>query len=178
MNLPDSGGETVLLGLGANLGDALAHLRFAAEALADVLSDVRASAVYRTPPVGPQPQPDYLNAVMRGRTRRSARETLRLAAELERAARRTRPYANAPRTLDVDLLFHGDSVIHEADLEVPHPRWSERAFVVVPLLDVASTWRDPASGRTVADVAAEHGWTADQFPRVVEPGEILRSVLP
>lgn len=178
MRASAASGEIVLLALGANLGDALGQIRAAVDALAEKLSDVRTSAVYRTPPVGAVPQPDYFNAVVWGRTDRSPRETLRLASELEEAARRTRPYPNAPRTLDVDLLFHGTSVIHEGDLEVPHPRWSQRAFVVVPLLDVASAWRDPESGRTVADVAAANGWTMEEFPRVVEPGDILRSRVP
>ncbi len=174
MTSGDPSVETVLFGLGANLGDALSQLRRAVEALARTLSDVRTSSVYRTPPLGPGPQPEYFNAVVMGRTSRSPRETLRLALELEAAAGRTRPYPNAPRTLDVDILFHGSSVIHEGDLDVPHPRWSERAFVVVPLLDVAPRWRDPESGRTVADVAAEHGWTGAEFPRVVEADDLVR----
>ncbi len=173
MSESDLSDETVLFALGANLGDALTQLRSAVDALSGVLSSARVSAVYRTPPVGPGRQPDYFNAVVRGRTRLSPRETLRLAFELEGAAGRTRPYPNAPRTLDVDVLFHGSSIIHERDLDIPHPRWSERAFVVVPLLDVASGWRDPESGRTVADVAAEHGWTAAAFPRVLEAGDVV-----
>jgi len=170
-------GEVVLLGLGANLGNALSRLQLAIESLSHSVSELRTSAVYRTPPVGP-PQPDYLNAVVRGRILRSPLETLRLAHELEREAGRTRPYPNAPRTLDVDLLFHGASVIHEEGLDVPHPRWSERAFVVVPLLDVASDWRDPETGKTVAEVASARGWTADHFPRVVEAEDILPSRTP
>ena len=170
-------GEVVLLGLGANLGNALSQLQLAIASLSLSISDLRTSAVYRTPPVGP-PQPDYLNAVVRGRTLRTPEETLELAHELEQTAGRTRPYPNAPRTLDVDLLFHGASVIHEEGLEVPHPRWSERAFVVVPLLDVASDWRDPETGKTVEEVASAHGWTADHFPRVVEAEDLFPSRIP
>ncbi len=173
MTATRNAGEVVLLGLGANLGDALSRFQRAIEFLSMSLSEIRTSAVYRTPPVSVDAQPDYLNAVVRGRTLRTPHETLELARELEAAAGRTRPYPNAPRTLDVDLLFHGASVIHEQDLEVPHPRWSERAFVVVPLLDVAPEWRDPETGRTVAEVASERGWTVDHFPRVVEPDDLF-----
>ncbi len=178
MNERSEAGEVVLLGLGANLGNALSQLQVAIESLAVVVSELRASAVYRTPAVGPQPQPDYLNAVVRGRTLQSPRETLELARELEEKAGRTRPYPNAPRTLDVDLLFHGGAVIHERTLDVPHPRWSERAFVVVPLLDVAPEWRDPETGRTVSEVASAKGWTVDYFPRVVEAGDLFPSRIP
>lgn len=171
-------GEVVLLGLGANLGDVLSRFQRAIQSLAASLSDVRTSAVYRTPPVTADVQPDYLNAVVRGRTLWTPYETLALARELEAAAGRTRPYPHAPRTLDIDLLFHGTSVIHQAELDVPHPRWSERAFVVVPLLDVAPEWKDPETGRTVAEVAAERGWTVDHFPRVVEPGDLLPARMP
>lgn len=166
-------GEVVLLGLGANLGDMLSHLRVAIESLSAVVSHMRTSAAYRTPPVADEAQPDYLNAVVWGRTHCSPRETLALAHELERGAGRTRPYRHAPRTLDVDLLFHGDSVIHERDLHVPHPRWAERAFVVVPLLDVAPEWTDPETGRTVSEVASAHGWTVDHFPRVMEADDLF-----
>jgi 2-amino-4-hydroxy-6-hydroxymethyldihydropteridine diphosphokinase len=171
-------GEIVLFALGANLGDPLAQLRTATRKLADSLTEMRTSAVYRTPPVGGGPQPDYLNAVVRGRTHRSPKESLALARKLEEDAGRTRPHPNGPRTLDVDLLFHGAAVIHETDLVVPHPRWSERAFVVVPLLDVASEWQDPETGRTVAQVASTRGWSARAFPRILEPGHLYPTHVP
>jgi 2-amino-4-hydroxy-6-hydroxymethyldihydropteridine diphosphokinase len=165
--------ETVLLALGANLDTPLEQLRSAVRALRESLSNVRVSAVYRTPPEGGAAQPDYLNAVVRGRSRLTPRELLQVARALEAGAGRARPYPGAPRTLDVDVLFVGDSIVTDEDLEVPHPRWASRDFVVVPLLDVAPDWRDPRSGKTVREVAQASGWSASRFPSVLEAGKLL-----
>ena len=126
------------LGLGSNLGDRLAHLQGAVDGLAatEGVTVVAASAVYETSPVGGPPQPDYLNAVVAVDTDRSARFLLNVAQRLEAAAERVRSGRWGPRTLDVDVLLVGDEEVHEPDLEVPHPRLHERAFVLVPLADV------------------------------------------
>lgn len=166
-------GDTVLLALGSNLDAPLERLRQAATSLEGAMAGVTASAVYRTPPEGGAPQPDYLNAVVRGFSDRTPRELLDLARFLEERAGRTRPYHGAPRTLDVDLLFVGDAVIADVDLEIPHPRWAARDFVVVPLLDVAPEWRDPRSGRSVTEIARAAGWSANRFPSVLDAGELL-----
>jgi 2-amino-4-hydroxy-6-hydroxymethyldihydropteridine diphosphokinase len=168
-----AGEETVLLALGANLDDPLERLRTAARGLGERLSDVRVSAVYITPPEGGVAQPDYLNAVVRGRSTLTPRELLKLARALEAGAGRARPYPGAPRTLDVDVLFVGEAIVADADLEVPHPRWASRDFVVIPLLDVAPEWRDPRSGKTVSEVAHAAGWSSSRFPSVLEAGELL-----
>jgi 2-amino-4-hydroxy-6-hydroxymethyldihydropteridine diphosphokinase len=168
-----AGEETVLLALGANLDDPLERLRAAVQGLGGRLSDVRVSAVYRTPPEGGAAQPDYLNAVVRGRSTLTPRELLDLARALEAGAGRARPYPGAPRTLDVDVLFVGEAIVADADLEVPHPRWAARDFVVVPLLDVAPEWRDPRSGKTVSEVARAAGWSSSRFPSVLEAGGLL-----
>jgi 2-amino-4-hydroxy-6-hydroxymethyldihydropteridine diphosphokinase len=167
--------QTVLLALGSNLDAPLERLRWAASGLRLALNEVAASGVYRTPPEGGAAQPFYLNAVVRAKTDMTPREVLALAQALEDRAGRSRPYPGAPRTLDVDLLFVGDAVVAEADLEIPHPRWDARDFVVVPLLDVAPGWRDPRSGRTVWEVAHAAGWSADRFDRVLGPDELLES---
>jgi 2-amino-4-hydroxy-6-hydroxymethyldihydropteridine diphosphokinase len=166
-------GDTVLLALGSNLDTPLDRLRQAATFLEDALDGVTVSAVYRTPPEGGAGQPDYLNAVVRARSEMTPRELLGLARSLEDRAGRTRPYHGAPRTLDVDLLFVGDAVIADADLEIPHPRWHARDFVVVPLLDVAPEWRDPRSGRSVSEIARAAGWSATRFPSVLDVGGLL-----
>lgn len=171
--IPREGRDTVLLALGANLDAPLQRLRDAAAELAGALSGVTVSAVYRTPPEGGADQPDYLNAVIRGRSTLSPREILGLARSLEERAGRTRPYRGAPRTLDVDVLFVGDTVMEDAELELPHPRWDARDFVVVPLLDVAPEWRDPRSGRSVREVAGAAGWATDRFPSVLRAGGLL-----
>jgi len=123
------------LGLGANLGDRRATLRAAVAALGDV---VAVSPVYETDPVGGPPgQPAYLNLVVELDTDRSPRELLEEARRLEAAAGRVREERWGPRTLDVDVLLVGDLAVDEPDLVVPHPRMAERAFVLVPLADLA-----------------------------------------
>ena len=165
--------KTIMFALGANLGTPLVALATAGAGLAAVLGEAEASGVYRTPPEGGADQPSYLNAVVRGEADMGPRDALRLADRLERAAGRVRTIPGAARVLDVDVLFVGDEVVDEPGLHVPHARWSSRDFVVVPLLDVAPEWRDPRSGRTVADVARAAGWSGGRFPVVLAPGELL-----
>ena len=128
---------TACLGLGANLGDAAQQVRQAAQALAQAedCEDAHLSALYRTAPHQAS-GPDYVNAVLRLQTRLTAPALLQLLQQLEAQAGRERPYVNAPRTLDLDLLFYGDARIDSPHLQVPHPRWSSRAFVLYPLRDV------------------------------------------
>jgi 2-amino-4-hydroxy-6-hydroxymethyldihydropteridine diphosphokinase len=130
-----TGGRRVVLALGSNLGDRAGHLRAAVAALGDEV--VATSAVYETPPVGGPEQGPYLNAVVALRTDRSARGLLDRAHELEAAAERVRIERWGPRTLDVDVLWIDGETVDEPDLVVPHPRMFERAFVLVPLADVA-----------------------------------------
>jgi 2-amino-4-hydroxy-6-hydroxymethyldihydropteridine diphosphokinase len=126
------------LSLGSNLGDRLAHLQAAVDGLAATpgMTVVAVSRVYETEPIGPD-QPDYLNAVVAVDTALSAREVLETGQRLELESHRVRSERWGPRTLDVDVLLVGDEVVDEADLEVPHPRVQERAFVRVPLADIA-----------------------------------------
>jgi 2-amino-4-hydroxy-6-hydroxymethyldihydropteridine diphosphokinase len=127
------------LALGSNLGDRLAHLQAAVDGLA-ATPDVRVvavSRVYETAPVGGPPQDDYLNAVVAVDTSLDPRELLAVAHRLEAEEQRVRAERWGPRTLDVDVLIVGDERVDEPDLVVPHPRMSERAFVLVPLADVA-----------------------------------------
>jgi 2-amino-4-hydroxy-6-hydroxymethyldihydropteridine diphosphokinase len=126
------------LGVGSNLGDRLAHLQGAVDGLAATpeITVVAVSGVYETEPVGPD-QPDYLNAVVALETALDARALLHVAQRLEDEAHRVRRERWGPRTLDVDVLLVGDDRVDEPDLEVPHPRLQERAFVRVPLADVA-----------------------------------------
>jgi len=136
------------LGLGSNLDDRLALLQSAVDGLAtaDGVTVVAVSPVYETDPIGPD-QPDYLNAVVAVDTELTARELLVLAQSLEQAARRVRKERWGPRTLDVDVLLVGDERVHENDLEVPHPRLHERAFVRVPLADIAPDVEAALPGR-------------------------------
>ncbi|MEY5101053.1 MAG: hypothetical protein RJA36_3772 [Pseudomonadota bacterium] len=126
------------IALGANLGDARAAVRDALAALGQLPQTrlLRASALYRTAPWEAS-GPDFINAVAEVETTLSAPGLLRALQALELEAGRQRPYRNAPRTLDLDLLLYGDARIESAELTVPHPRMRERAFVLVPLAEIA-----------------------------------------
>jgi 2-amino-4-hydroxy-6-hydroxymethyldihydropteridine diphosphokinase len=128
---------TAYVALGANLGDARTAVLQAFEALAcwPEIQVTGRSALYRTAPHQAQ-GPDFINAVARIDTRLTAPDVLDALQAIEHRAGRVRPYVNAPRSLDLDLLFYGDACIHSPRLTVPHPRWRERAFVLVPLADV------------------------------------------
>lgn len=131
----------VTLGLGANLGDARAAVR---QAMADVASLdgvewAAASSLYGSAPLDAD-GPDYVNAVVQVRTTLSPEDLLSRLQDIEQRAGRQRPYRNAPRTLDLDILLYGDTVLDSADLQIPHPRMWQRAFVVLPLAELAPAW--------------------------------------
>ncbi len=132
------------LALGSNIGDKRAYLRNAIAAMPDV---VRQSPLYETDPVGGPEQDDYLNLIVQLETDRSPRQLLDLCQRLEHEAQREREIRWGPRTLDVDVLWVDGKTADEPDLEVPHPRMFERAFVMVPLGALApdlaeSEWED------------------------------------
>jgi 2-amino-4-hydroxy-6-hydroxymethyldihydropteridine diphosphokinase len=137
------------LGLGSNLGDRLAHLQAAVDGLAATagVRVVALSRVYETAPVGGPAQGDYLNAVVAVDTALDARALLGVAQTLEHHEGRVRGVRWGPRTLDVDVLLAGEERVAEPDLVVPHPRLAERAFVLVPLADVAPEWVSLVSDR-------------------------------
>jgi 2-amino-4-hydroxy-6-hydroxymethyldihydropteridine diphosphokinase len=139
MNVPKT--RRAYLGLGSNLGDRLAHLQAAIDGLGarDDLSLLAVSPVYETEPVGGPAQDEYLNAVVVIETGLGARELLAVCQGLDAAAHRVRAERWGPRTLDVDVLLVGDQEVHDPDLEIPHPRMWERAFVLAPLADLAPT---------------------------------------
>ncbi len=127
------------LALGSNLGDRAARLQHAVDALDayDAIDVVAVSRVYATDPVGGPEQGEYLNAVVAVDTSLAPHELLRTAQAVEQSAHRERSVRWGPRTLDVDILLHGDTEIDDPELTVPHPRMWERDFVLVPLRDVA-----------------------------------------
>jgi 2-amino-4-hydroxy-6-hydroxymethyldihydropteridine diphosphokinase len=155
-----------VIGLGGNLGDRLANLRRAVSALRAHGNLVAASSVYETAPVGP-PQPDYLNAAISLETTLTPRALLDALLAIERAMGRVRDVKWGPRTIDLDVLWILGVTIEEDDLIVPHPRLTERAFALLPLLDVAPEATDPKSGVKYASLSISHegardtGWRLD-----------------
>jgi len=141
------------IGIGANLGDAHANVLDALDRLTwtSGVRLLRASSLYRTAPVDAAGD-DYVNAVAEVDTSLSPRALLAALHGIEQAHGRERPYRNAPRTLDLDLLLYDDDIIDDAPaLVVPHPRMHERAFVLAPLAELAPGLRIPGRGR-VADL--------------------------
>lgn len=145
--------DRVAIALGSNLGDRRAHLDFAVSRLQSSFANLRVSRYYDTEPVGaPGPQPRFLNAAAVGDTSASAREILATLMAIERERGRERPFQNAARTLDLDLILLGNLVVEEAGLTVPHPRFRERRFVLEPLAEIAPELVDPVTGSTVGEL--------------------------
>jgi 2-amino-4-hydroxy-6-hydroxymethyldihydropteridine diphosphokinase len=155
------------VGLGANLGDPVAQVRAAIAAIARLPQTrlVARSSLYRTAPIGYVDQPDFVNAVVAVDTQLDAPGLLAGLREIETEHGRERPFPNAPRTLDLDLLLYGDATLATAGLTVPHPRMHERAFVLAPLVEIAPDARLPGHGSAAALLAA----LPDQGVRRGEP---------
>ena len=146
----------VAVALGSNLGERRGHLEYAIAALRRDLTSLTASSFIETEPAGVEPgQPLYLNAAIVGMTQLSPRELLDRLLEIERERGRDRPYAKAPRTLDLDLILYGRKVVDEPGLSIPHSRFREREFVLAPLAEIAPEMVDPVTGRTVKELYSE-----------------------
>lgn len=148
---------TAYIGLGSNLEDPAAQIAAAIDLLAALPdSTLRAvSRFYRNPPMGPQDQPDYVNAVVALDTRLTPRALLDKMQAVERAQGRERSALRwGPRTIDLDLLVYGDVVLDEDHLQVPHPGIAERAFVLVPLAEIAPQLAIPGHGALSSLLAA------------------------
>jgi 2-amino-4-hydroxy-6-hydroxymethyldihydropteridine diphosphokinase len=147
----------VVVAFGSNLGDRRTAILDAAARVAALLTDFRLSPIIETAPVGAglENDPSYLNAVGVGESALSPRELFERLRSIEVAAGRQRPYPGAPRTLDLDLILAGGSVVDEPGLQVPHPRFRDRVFVLQPLAAIAPQLRDPVTGRTIAELLLE-----------------------
>lgn len=142
----------VAIALGSNLGDRDASLRAALDGLRSSIQSMRVSSFHETAPVGVGDQPLFLNAAAVGETALSPQTLLGALLDIETRLGRERPYPGAPRTLDLDLILYGSEVIDSPGLIVPHPRFRQRRFVLEPLSEIASDWRDPITGRTVSEL--------------------------
>ena len=150
--------ERAYIGLGANLGDARATVQAAVAAIAALPGTqlVARSQDWRSAPVHAQ-GPDFINAVVAVDTLLAPRDLLAALWGIEQAHGRQRPYPNAPRTLDLDLLLQGDHVLHTPDLTLPHPRMHERAFVLRPLAQLAPEAAIAGQGTVAGLLAAVAG---------------------
>ena len=158
------------LALGSNLEAPERRLLQAFDQIAATpgITLVRRSSLYRTAPIGFADQPDFINAVAEVLTTLSPHELLAAALDVEQQQGRVREFQNAPRTLDVDVLFYGDQHVDSATLTLPHPRAHERAFVLKPLLEIAPHCVIPGRGpaRDFLPACADQG-----IQRIVDPVE-------
>jgi len=169
--------EIAHVALGSNLGERESHVAAALVALTRHagVSNLLVSSLWETAPVGgPPDQGPYLNAAARFETPLCPRALLDLLLEIERCEGRERGEPDAPRTLDLDLLFYGAQVIREEGLTVPHPRLHERAFVLAPLREIAAAWIHPELDASVEALAerleAGPGWAGAGVTRCEPPG--------
>ena len=144
----------VYLCLGSNQGDRAENLRRALTSLSTKLDLEATSSVYETDPVGYVEQPCFLNLVCRAGTELIPHELLHLAKDIERDMGRVPSFRNAPRPVDIDILFYDDEEIETQNLTIPHPRLAERAFVLIPLAEIAPGMMHPGLKRGIGEMAA------------------------
>ncbi len=164
--------KTVYLGLGSNVGEREQHLQAAVDRLHS--RDVRIkrlSSVYETEPQGMRNQRWFLNLVAEAETDLFPRRLLGRIVKIERELGRRRAIENGPRTIDIDILFFGNAVVHMDELTIPHPRFAERRFVLAPIVELAPDLRDPVSHQTMRELLAA---TAGQTVRAVEFRVVVR----
>jgi len=147
--------HTIFLSLGSNLGDREANLRAALQGLDPAVRILERSAVYETPPWGYQQQPVFLNQVVKAETDLSPMDLLNTIKVLEAEMGRESTVRFGPRLIDIDILFYDALIIEQPNLTIPHPRLQGRAFVLVPLSDLAPCLRHPVLGKTVCEMLNE-----------------------
>jgi 2-amino-4-hydroxy-6-hydroxymethyldihydropteridine diphosphokinase len=145
----------IYLALGSNLGDRRAHLEAAVSGLSQhEVEPVRSSSVYKTEPKELLDQPWFMNCVLEAATTLQPVDLLKICLDVERENGRLRTGKNAPRTLDIDIIFYGRQVVQTPELVVPHPRYATRRFVLEPLAEIAPSFRDPILAVTVQELLA------------------------
>lgn len=164
--------KTVYLGLGSNVGDREQMLQAAIDKLhGQDFRIKRISPVYETEPRERRSQRWFLNLVVEAETDLFPRQLLRRIGRIEQQLGRRRMAANGPRTIDIDILFFGGFVVETPELTIPHPRFTERRFVLAPMVELAPEWRDPVSRRTMRELLPA---TAGQGVRKVAFRPVIR----
>ncbi len=148
----------VCLSLGSNLGNREANLDAAVSRLATQVRIDALSSLYETDPMGVEEQPAFLNRVVTGTTRLLPADLLKLVKHIEREIGRVETFRWGPRLIDIDIVLFGDLVLSTADLTIPHPEMHHRAFVLVPLAELAPDTTHPVSGKSMAELRDEVGW--------------------
>ena len=147
--------HTVYIALGTNLGNRLANLRAAIQAMPPEIQVLAESHVYETPPWGYEEQPAFLNMVIKAETKLEPEPLLKRLKQLEVELGREQNFRWGPRLIDLDILFYDDLVLDSPPLVIPHPRLHERAFVLVPLADIAPNYIHPVLDRPVRELLAQ-----------------------
>jgi 2-amino-4-hydroxy-6-hydroxymethyldihydropteridine diphosphokinase len=148
----NSRSHTVYIALGTNLGNRLDNLQRAAKALPPEVRVINASPIYETPPWGYLDQADFLNQVLQAETDLTPEDLLAYLKRLETKFGRQLSFMYGPRLIDLDILFYDDLILETSKLTIPHPKIYERAFVLVPLADLAPDLSHPNSGLTVREL--------------------------
>ncbi|NEQ74044.1 MAG: 2-amino-4-hydroxy-6-hydroxymethyldihydropteridine diphosphokinase [Okeania sp. SIO2C9] len=148
--------NNVAVALGSNLGDSLTILENAIQTLSKTpgITLNTYSSWYLTKPIGPK-QPDYLNGCALLKVELTPQKLLEIILDIEKQFKRVRLVHWGPRTLDIDLILYDDLILDIPNLQIPHPRMRERAFVLVPLAEIAPNWIDPVSGKAIAQLLEE-----------------------
>jgi 2-amino-4-hydroxy-6-hydroxymethyldihydropteridine diphosphokinase len=166
--MADERAHRVAIALGSNQGDRLARLREAVDAIeaSGLLGAMRVSGAYETPPESPGDGEAFLNAAVSGDSLATPRDLLRRLLAIESSLGRVRApgVQGGPRTIDLDLVLHGSCIASEPGLQVPHPRFTSRAFVMVPLAEIEPDLLEPRSGRRIHSLLAALAPTS--LPRV------------
>lgn len=145
----------VYLGLGSNIGNLEQNLLTARKEIAKIGKIVKKSSLYKTEPVNYKNQPDFLNFALVISTELSAPELILKLKEIERKMGRIKKIDQGPRLIDIDILFYNNEIINQTDLQIPHPKLSQRSFVLIPMNEIDKDFIDPRSQKTIHELLNE-----------------------